>query len=67
MLLRSEEAGTCAECKEYEDCHMLAEFHGKKPHEYRKFRESFDYIRANGYGEFLLKARECRRACGEFG
>jgi len=56
---------TCAECQEYEDCRILADFHGKKPYEYQKYRESLDYIRAKGYGEFIRKAWGWRRAYGE--
>jgi len=55
---------TCAECSEYDDCRILADFHGKKPYEYRKYRESLDYIQANGYNEFVLRASQWRRAWG---
>lgn len=58
---------TCAACAEYDACRTLAAFHGKKPKEYRGYRESLDFIRANGYPEFITGARDWTNACGELG
>ncbi len=56
---------TCAECPEYDTCDVLADFHGKKSREYKNYRESLEFIRANGYPEFVKRARVWKRACGK--
>jgi hypothetical protein len=56
---------TCAECSGYGDCDILAAFHGKKWPEYRKYKESLEFIRAHGCQEFCRRAKDWRRADGE--
>lgn len=56
---------TCAECPEYATCETLAGFHGKNGHQYRKYRDSLDFIRAHGHPEFVRRAKGWKRAYGE--
>lgn len=55
---------TCADCPEFCSCDLLAQFHGKAGREYGMYRESLEFIRTNGYPEFLRRARGWRRAYG---
>ena len=56
--------GTCAECPEYDGCDVLAAFHGKNGIEYRKYRESLEFVRTHGYQEFVKRGKDWARACG---
>lgn len=58
---------SCAECEEYDSCAVLREFHGKKGYKYRKYAEALDFIRANGYEEFLAIADGWSRQYGRYG
>ena len=56
---------TCADCPEYPSCDILADFHGKNGYEYKKYRESLEFILANGYSDFMKRAKDWKRAYGE--
>jgi hypothetical protein len=58
---------TCAECPEHGSCDILTAFHDKKWKEYRGYGESIGFIRANGYPEFIIAARDWTKAYGELG
>ena len=46
---------TCADCPDY-PCEILVEFWGKKGWKYKQYRKQLEFIRNNGYEEFLERA-----------
>jgi hypothetical protein len=55
---------TCADCPDFSRCTILREFHGKNGYKYRKYQESLEFIRANGYAAFLSIARKWKGPYG---
>lgn len=55
---------TCADCLEYPVCDTIGGFQRKKGYKYRKYRQSLEYIRTNGYDRFLAAAAEWVGAYG---
>jgi hypothetical protein len=55
---------TCADCPEYEGCRIIHGFFAKNGYKYRKYRESMEFIRKNGYPAFIAAARSWKRAYG---
>ncbi|MDD5318012.1 MAG: DUF3795 domain-containing protein [Candidatus ainarchaeum sp.] len=56
---------TCADCPDYPACEIVIDFHGKKGYKYRKYKESMEFIRKNGYAEFLERAGKWKCAYGK--
>jgi hypothetical protein len=44
---------TCADCPDYPACNIIFSFHDKSGYKYKKYKQSIDFIRENGYEEFL--------------
>ncbi len=55
---------TCADCPGYPGCKTIIEFHGKNGYKYKKYTQSIEFIRKNGYEEFLKTARTWKCAYG---
>ena len=47
---------TCAECSSYITCSVIDSFQNKSGMKYRKYKESIEFIRSNGYKEFIKLA-----------
>jgi len=47
---------TCADCPDYFLCNIIHDFYSKQGHKYRKYRQSIEFIRENGYTKFMNKA-----------
>jgi hypothetical protein len=58
---------TCAECPKSDSCETLGAFHGKRWKEYAGYRQSFEFMRANGYEAFVQRAEGWTRGYGELG
>lgn len=56
---------TCAECRDYPKCGIIRDFFAKKGYKYKKYRESLEFIRQNGYRAFITAARTWKRAYGK--
>lgn len=60
---------TCADCRDHRECEILARFFGKDEQDRKKHRErhrkALEFIRINGYSEFLRKAAAWKRHYGE--
>jgi len=56
---------TCADCPDYQSCPIIQKFHNKKPLEYKKYRQSTEFIRKNGYEQFIKKAKDWKNRYGE--
>jgi hypothetical protein len=55
---------SCADCPEFDSCRILQGFYSKNGSKYKKYRESAEFIRKNGYEKFHRCARCWKRACG---
>ena len=47
---------SCADCPDYDKCDIMGSFYAKNGFKYRKYREAIEYIRENGYEEFIKTA-----------
>jgi hypothetical protein len=47
---------TCADCSKYDLCGLIHDFYKKKGYKYQKYRQSIEFIKRNGYPEFLKQA-----------
>lgn len=56
---------TCADCGDYEGCRIIQGFYSKKGYKYRRYKQSIEYIRKNGYARFLEHARRWNGAYGK--
>jgi len=56
---------SCADCPDYLYCNILQDFYGKNGYKYKKYRESLEFIRANGRTAFLKIARKWTRPYGK--
>ena len=62
--LSERKLNTCADCPDYEGCRTIHEFFAKNGYKYRKYRESMEFIRQQGYPAFIEAARSWKRAYG---
>lgn len=53
---KEKQLSTCADCQECEACSIIQTWFGKKGYKYKKYRETIQFIRHNGYEDFLAKA-----------
>ncbi len=47
---------TCADCADYASCALIGGFYNKNGYKYKKYRQSIEYIRKNGYPDFIRLA-----------
>ncbi|MCP4551823.1 MAG: DUF3795 domain-containing protein [Bacteroidetes bacterium] len=47
---------TCADCQDYSACETILGFHDKSGYKYKKYKQSMNFIRENGYESFLKLA-----------
>jgi len=47
---------SCADCTQYDSCAIIQRFYRKNGAKYRKYREATQYIRTNGYDQFIAIA-----------
>jgi hypothetical protein len=55
---------TCADCVDY-PCDILQAFYDRKGYQGKRYRESIEFIRKNGYDEFLKIADKWKRRYGK--
>jgi hypothetical protein len=55
---------TCADCPDYFTCKIMFDFHSKNGYKYKKYKQSIEFIRKNGYAEFLKTSKDWKRAYG---
>ena len=56
---------TCADCPDYVSCPIIQTFHNKKPFKYKRYKQSIEFIRKNGYKQFIKKAKDWKNASGK--
>jgi hypothetical protein len=61
---RDKKLETCADCRQYNCCAIIRAFYDKNGFKYNKYMQSADYIRANGYAQFLKAAGKWKCAYG---
>lgn len=44
---------TCADCPDYGSCTILSVFYEKNGYKYKKYQQSMEFIRTNGYAKFI--------------
>jgi hypothetical protein len=57
---------SCADCSEYESGRIIQSFHSKGSYKNRKYKEALDFIRANGYREFIKIADKWKMQYGKY-
>lgn len=57
---------SCADCPEIEKCQTINEFYGKKGYKYTKYMQATEFIRQNGYDEFIKIADTWKNAYGKY-
>ena len=62
---RNNKLVTCADCPDYLKCNIIHEFHNKKGYKYKKYKESIEFIRKNGYTKFIKLANKWKSAYGK--
>ena len=63
---RAKHLETCADCSEYLKCEIIRSFQSKKGFKYKKYKQSIEFIRKNGYSAFIKFADEWNGPLGKF-
>lgn len=50
---KERELETCADCSDYPSCKLIHIFYDKSGTKYKKYKQSIDFIRDNGYDNFI--------------
>ena len=56
---------TCADCSEYLKCDTINNFYSKNGYKYKKYKQNTEFIRDNGYSNFLILADNWKNAYGK--
>jgi len=56
---------TCADCDQYQSCALINNLFAKSGYKYKKYRQTLEFIRTNGYDQFLLCAASWENAYGK--
>ena len=62
---RDRKLETCADCSEYPSCQIIHSFHDKSGTKYKKYKQSIEFIRENGYDRFLELAENWKGPYGK--
>jgi len=56
---------TCADCAEYSECERIQTFHSHEGYKYKKYKQSIEFIRKNGYPAFLQASENWKGPYGK--
>ena len=56
---------TCSDCSSLTSCQTISSFYGKNGYKYKKYKQSIEFIKNNGYGEFIKFADKWQGAYGK--
>jgi len=56
---------TCADCVVFDSCKILSTFFAKNGFKYKKYKQSLEFIRKKGYGEFFTSAERWKGPYGK--
>jgi hypothetical protein len=62
----SKRYNSCADCGEYNSCEIIQGFFKKTGYKYKKYKEALEYIKANGYKEFIKIADGWKLQYGKY-
>ncbi len=63
--LNERKLGTCADCSNYLGCNIIHGFYNKNGYKYKKYRQSLEFIRKNGYSAFLISSETWKGPYGK--
>lgn len=55
---------TCADCSDYNTCNVIQDW-SKEGYKYKKYKQSIEFIKKNGYDEFFNKADKWKNCYGK--
>jgi len=64
---RDKHLETCADCHDYPECRLVHGMYKKSGYKYGKYRQSIEFIRANGYERFIKIADTWKGPYGKLG
>lgn len=56
---------TCADCPKLESCDIVGNWYAKNGYKYKKYKETVEFIKKNGYQKFIKLAGKWKGACGK--
>jgi hypothetical protein len=62
---RDKKLETCANCSKIETCDKISMFFNKGSPEYKRYKQSIEYIRIQGYQKFLSKVKKWTKRYGK--
>ena len=62
---KEKELETCADCLDYPECKMIHGLYNKNGYKYKKYKQSIEFIRENGYSRFIKLANKWNGAYGK--
>ena len=61
---RDKEFETCADCSDFDSCVVIQDWN-KKGHKYKKYKQSIEFIKINGYTKFIKIADKWKGCYGK--
>ncbi|WP_321419086.1 DUF3795 domain-containing protein [uncultured Methanomethylovorans sp.] len=62
----SKNYNSCADCPDTSTCQTIIEFYEKKGYKYAKYKQAIEFIKHNGYDEFIKIADTWTNAYGKY-
>ena len=62
---KEKELATCADCNELYSCKIIGSWYAKTGYKYKKYKQTIDFIRQNGYSRFITLAQSWKGAYGK--
>ena len=59
------EYDSCADCAKLENCTIIGDLYSKNGYKYKKYKESIEFIKQNGYKDFIQLADKWNGAFGK--
>jgi len=56
---------TCADCSNLDNCKTIGDLYGKKGYKYKKYKQAIEFIKENGYPDFIKLANNWNGAFGK--
>jgi adenosine deaminase len=56
---------TCADCADIDDCKIIGDWFAKKGYKYQKYKQAIEFIRENGYSDFIEIADKWKGTFGK--
>jgi len=62
---RDRQFETCADCRDYTSCKTIQDLYKKVGYKYKKYQQATEFIRKNGYTEFIKIADDWKGPYGK--